>query len=527
MSSLTGAMYTSITGLTAHGQAISVVGNNLANANTVGFKASTIQFQDLFYSTLNTANGPDQVGNGVAVSTIYNDFSQGSFESSSSVTDVAISGNGYFIVEDPATGRNYYTRAGNFTFDTSGYLVNAQGLRVQGWAVDSATTTGTTVSTVGDLTDIQIGTLQAPPSATSLATLLVTLNKDSTEASSSATDPFFALQQEWDGTQDPPLGENSYLYQTTMTVYDEAGSAHELTVYFDLVADATSASGGQVWEYIVTCNPSEDGRTLDGQALAETTSAGLLMTGTLSFDTSGQLTGMSAFTLDATATGDLQDLSNWTPAEINDDGYPLFTANFSGMEDASATTDANAVNIGMNFGMHASAADITWDGAVANAALVGTDSANLFSFAAPVYDTNVTTAYGSANATLKQSQDGYAAGYLSSIAIDANGVISGTFTNGVSMSLFVLGLASFTNDQGLSSEGGNLFAATRASGDPAIGRANTASFGEVASNSLEMSNVDYSGEMVDLIRFQRGYQANSKVITTVDTLLQEAINLKR
>ncbi|GAB7079431.1 flagellar hook protein FlgE [Megalodesulfovibrio paquesii] len=530
MSTLTGAMYTGITGLSVHGQALSVVGDNLANSNTVGFKASTIQFEDLFYSSLNTANGPDQVGHGAVVSTIYNDFSQGSFETTTSVTDLAISGNGYFIVEDPISGETYYTRAGNFTFDDDGYLVTAAGLRVQGWAVDAEATTNTNVEIVGDLTDIQIGSVQSPPQATTLASLLVTLDKESTDKSTSTTDPYFALLQEWDGTQDPPIGENSYTYQTTMTVYDEAGTAHELTIYFDPVEDNTTSStsdGGQVWEYIITCAPDEDGRTIDGQTLSETTSAGLLMSGTLSFDSAGELIGMTAFTLNSSSSGDLKDLTNWTPAEINDDGYPVFTANFSGADDANVTTDTDAVNIAFNFGMHDSTATTSWDTTITDASSIGTDKDNLFTFTSPVYDSNTTTAYSTDNATLSQSQNGYKAGYLSSIEIDSNGVLVGTFTNGQTMELYAIGLADFTNSQGLVAQGGNLYAASRESGDPAIGLANTSTMGAIASNTLEMSNVDYSGEMVDLIRFQRGYQANSKVITTVDSLLQEAINLKR
>ncbi len=530
MSTLTSALYAGISGLTAHSRAISVVGNNLANSNTIGYKASTIQFEDIFYSTVNTANGADQVGHGVAVSTIYNDFSQGSYESSTSVTDVAIGGNGFFMVTSPVTGATYYTRAGNFSFDKQGYLVNAQGFRVQGWQADtSATASG--VSTMGGLTDIQLENMQSPPQATSLVSLLLNLDKDSEEKSVNASDPFFALQQEWDGTQDPPLGTNSYTYQTTITVYDESGSPHVLTVYFDPVQDAAVASGAggtQTWEFIVTCDPSEDGRTIDGQTLSTTSSAGLLMCGTLSFSSSGQLQGMTAFTLGDTASGDLHDLSNWTPAEINDDGYPVFTANFSRSDDASTTQGANAVEIGLNFGIHdRTPTSTSWSGAPANASLIGTDSANLFNFEDPVFSANTTTSYSSASTTVSRSQDGYASGFLESVSIDANGVISGRFSNGQTLELWVLGLARFDNQQGLVSEGGNLFSASSTSGLPITGTANTNGFGTVASNTLEQSNVDYSAELVDLIVYQRGYQANSKVITTVDSLIQEALNLKR
>ncbi|TVM15937.1 flagellar biosynthesis protein FlgE [Oceanidesulfovibrio indonesiensis] len=530
MSTLTGAMYTGISGLTTHSKGISVVGNNLANSNTLGYKATSIQFEDLFYSSINTANGADQIGHGSTVSTLYSNFSQGSYQSSSSVTDVAVSGKGFFIVTNPATGKTYYTRSGNFTFNDDGYLVNAQGYRVQGWEADPSHN-GRGVSTIGALGDIQLDDLQSPPQATSLMTMLVNLDKDSEERSANTTNPFFALQQEWDGTADPPLGETRYTYQTSMVVYDEAGGSHEVTVYFDPVQDdavVSDAGGGQVWEYIVTCNPSEDGRTIDGQELSGTSSAGLLMTGTLTFDSSSQLTGITAFTLADTATGDLHNLSNWTPADIDDDGLPIFTANFSGSEDASHTGAAGAVNIGLNFGVHNRTPAATgWDGAVANAAAVGTDINNLFNFTDPVFGANASTSYDTSSSTLSRNQDGYPPGFLDTVEIDKNGVVSGVFTNGETLELFVIGLADFANYQGLISEGGNLFSASGDSGLPITGIAGTNGFGSISSNTLEQSNVDYSGEMVDLIRFQRGYQANSKVITTVDSLLQEAINLKR
>lgn len=530
MGTLTSAMYAGISGLTAHSQAISVVGNNLANANTIGYKAQDIQFEDIFYSTVNTANGADQIGHGVTVSTIYNDFSQGSYESSSSVTDVAISGNGFYIVEDPVTGSTYYTRAGNFSFDEDGYLVNAQGYRVQGWEVDPDHT-GTGVGTVGSLGDIRLEDLQSPPNATSLMTILANLDQESEEKAVNSTDPFFALQQEWDGTAETPLGDNSYSYQVTMTVYDEAGAAHDVTVYFDPVQDetVTSAAGGStVWEFIVTCDPDEDGRIIDGQQVSTTSAAGLLMTGTLSFNSSGQLTGMTAFTLGESASGDLTDLTNWTAAEIDDDGYPVFTANFSGSSDASFTSSTNAVNIGLNLGIHDNApSSTTWNGAASNAAAIGNDITNLFNFEDPVFDNNATTSYESSSSTLSMSQDGYAPGFLEAVEIDSNGVISGQFSNGETTDLYVFALADFANYQGLISEGGNLFSATGDSGLPITGIANTNGFGSVEASTLEQSNVDYSGEMVDLITYQRGYQANSKVITTVDSLLQEALNLKR
>lgn len=140
--SITGSMYTGISGLQAQSQATSVVANNLANSTTTAYKSSSIQFEDVFYTTVYAGGYPDQVGNGVTVASINTDYSQGSYESTNSATDVAINGDGFYIVEDPETGTTYYTRAGNFSFDTEGYLVDSHGNRVQGWAMNDDSISG-------------------------------------------------------------------------------------------------------------------------------------------------------------------------------------------------------------------------------------------------------------------------------------------------------------------------------------------------------------------------------------------------
>ncbi len=527
--SISGSMYAGISGLTVHSQAMSVIGNNLANSSTVGYKSATTQFEDVFYSTVSTANGLDQVGHGATVSTIYQDFSQGSYESSTSSTAMAIGGDGFFVVDNPTTGSRYYTRAGNFTFNEYGYLVDPHGYRVQGWNAAQTTSSNGVVQTQGALKDLQLTTYQSPPSATSSVYFSVNLEKGIEGSVDNATNPYFAMFSEWDATEDTALGDSQYAYQTTITVYDEAGTGHDLTVYFDRVDDAsvTSQTGGsQVWEYIVTCDPADDGRTIDGQSLATTSAAGLLMTGTLTFNSSGTLTGQTAFTLGSTASGDLHDLANWTPAEFSEDGYPVFTANFSGSENASTTDAAEALNVELNLGLRNKGTG--WGaGAVANAAAVGTDYANLVSFDNSVLKAGASTAYDAASSTYDQTQDGYATGYLQDISVDADGVVSGQYSNGQIVDLFILALADFNNTQGLSLEGGTLYSESSESGSARIGRANSSSYGDIQANSLEQSNVDMSTEMVRLITTQRGYQANSKVITTADTMLQEAINLKR
>ena len=516
------AMYNGISGLNVHSQAMSVVGNNLANTSTVGFKRSTMQFEDFFYSNITTGNSIGQVGLGASISSIYGDFSQGAFEDTSSATDLAISGNGFFMVRNSNSDSVYYTRAGNFTFDTNGYLVDPNGYVVQGWKANTDSTGN--VSNIGSLGDIKLDSYTLAPKATSKVRLVTNLNSSTDDLTTDATDPFFALMKTWAGTSDTPLSDTSYGYQSTIKVYDQSGTAHDLTVYYDKVSNS---SGKNSWEFVVTSNPSEDGRTINGTALNSTSAAGLLMTGTITFDSAGRMSKMSAFTLSSNATGNMKSLSNWVPATFSTDGFPQLTANFTASSNASVSTASNASNMKIDLGMHSTSTNGGWTSTIATAADVGTSIDNLPFIAKSKTDSTTTTSYSTSSSILDQSQDGYTAGYLQSIKVDSDGVVTGTYSNNQTKNLFVVGLADFTSEQGLRREGSNVYSKTPESGEPRIGTANSAGMGSIASGKLEQSNVDTATEMVNMISYQRGFQANSKVISTVDTMLSEVIQLKR
>ena len=527
--SVMGSMYTGISGLTTHAERMSVLGNNLANTSTVGFKSGNVQFEDLFYSSRTLGASVGQVGHGARVASIYQDFSQGAYENTGSVTDMAVGGRGFFMVNDPANGSKYFTRAGNFTFNKEGYLVNPQGLRVQGWAAGD-TADSITKGAIGDL---KLDSLQSQPKETSIVSLSVNLSKKADDKSTPATAPtgtegtdFFALFSKWDAATSPkkPLGDDTYSYQKTINVFDKAGSAHEVTVYFDKARDK---DGKLTWEYIVTANPSEDGR----QAFAGKKTQGLLMAGTMTFNSAGAMENMSAYTHKNEVNADPDQDASWTPAEFDENGFPIFTANFSnltGINDTNDTVGADKPErIALDFGMSSKSA--TFVNPTESIATVKTTDTNLASFAAAdINKTNkAATSYDIASTTHSMNQDGYTAGFLQEVTVDRNGVVSGRYSNGRKEELFVLGLADFANQQGLSLQGGNLFAQSTTSGQAIITTANTGRLGTVSSNTLELSNVDMSRQMVKLITTQRGYQSNSKVITTSDEMLQEAINLKR
>lgn len=524
--SITGSMYTGISGMQTASQGMSIVSNNLSNVNTVGYKGSKVTFEDTFYTAVNSSAGVAQVGTGVTVSAIYGDFSQGSYEDSTSATDLAIGGNGYFQLVNPENNNTYYTRAGDFSFDSEGYLVNSAGYRVQGW--ETETEDDGSVNAVGSITDIIINSYQSPPAATTSMTMGLNLDSDGDDNCTSSTgNIFFSLLESWDGTQDPPLGDSLYEYQATITVYDENGSSHDLTVYFDQVETTT----GNVWEYIVTSDPSEDGRVIDGQTMNETSAAGLLMSGTMSFNTSGELSGVTAYTLKSTASGDLMDLSNWTLADVNEDGETVFSGNFTGASNASGSDSANASTVSLNFGLAASDISGTgWNGtasAASNAGMIGSDVNSLGNLAEAELGSTSTTSYDNSSSTLSASQDGYASGFLQDISVDSSGVISATYSNGQIEDLYVIVLSDFANEDGLQREGGSLFSQTRDSGEALTGTASTGSLGSLSANSLEQSNVDMATELVRMITFQRAYDASSKIISTADTMMSTIIATKR
>ncbi|WP_285906533.1 flagellar hook protein FlgE [Pseudodesulfovibrio pelocollis] len=549
------SLYAGITGLTVHSERMTVIGNNLANVNTVGFKGTTMQFEDLMSQDFATVNGIGQVGRGVRISTIYSDFGQGSFESSTEATDMAISGDGMFIVSPKGTDARLYTRAGNFRFDNDGYLVDPHGYVVQGWEVEQATTTvsaaGTATPTgsgstriVGTPTDIRLDNFQSAPRATTTMTVVTNLDPTATSKSNSTDHPYFAMFENWNGAAEKPLDNNRFAYSTTMKVFDDIGTAHNVTVYFDPVT-LSNAGGDTVWEFMVTVNPQVDKRTLSGAdgsltpiGKGLTSAAGVLMIGTLTFST-GQLTGMSAFTLKSNggSTGGPKDLRNWTLADFSTGGYPVFTANFLGKSNASSTGDDNATLIQMDFGMSNKDLGSTgWtvpvgglpDNAAAASLSYTTNTSRLPNFRDPSISALATQSYNTGgSSTLFQSQNGYSAGILQNISVSREGVLTGHYSNGQVLELYALTLATFTNKHGLRREGGNLFSETRESGPALTGQAGSSGKGTVDGNALELSNVDMATEFVRMITTQRGFQANTKVITTVDSMLGEVIAMKR
>lgn len=516
---ITSSLYTGISGLNVNSQATSVVSNNLANSSTCGFKSSYTTFEDIFYSAITTGGGGGQVGNGAGVASINTDYTQGSYESSSTSTNMALNGNGYYIVVDPDNGSTHYSRAGNFDFDKDGYLVDPYGNMVQGWEVKEGSASGT-------LANIHLDQSQSPPKATSEVSISMNLNSHSTDKAITSN-PYTSEFNLYDGTASPPLDDSRSSYNTTMTIYDENGASHDLTVYMDPVD--VDSDGNIVWEYVVGCDPEQDQRTFGGVDMNTTSGAGLLMTGNLTFNSKGQLVSQTAFTLADTPTStDPKDPANWVLSSFSDSGEPEMNVNFTGSTEGQ--------DISFNFGLSNPSSSVGSNGGWSTSSTIAsladitatTDYSDLPSFNKNETKPGATTSYDdSESATYTNNQDGYATGSLLSVAVDKNGIISGVYSNNQTIELYQVGLADFANRDGLVAEGNNLFRATTESGDAVVGTAGSGGFGKIVSNSLEASNVDLASEMTKLIIIQAAYSANSKVVTTADTMLTTAIGLKR
>ncbi len=404
----------SLSALRAHSTAVDIVGNNLANVNTPGFKASAVAFYDLVTQSIGSGLGKTQVGFGVGRPITLRRFSQGAIQSSSGALDVAIQGDGFFVVRNQ-TGAILFTRSGNLQVDKDGYLMTATGEYVQGW-----TEVNGVLDTRGAVSDIRIpvGALK-PPSATT--TFSLDLNLD---AQAKTGDTF----------------------TTSLQVYDSLGAAHILTVQF------TKTDTPNQWTYEI--------RFPDSDVTAPITP----VTGTLTFSPTGLLTD--------------------PPPDA-----PMPSIQITGLVNGAADME------------------ITW---------------HLYNGAEPRI-----TQYAQPSALAANAQDGSPPAQLLRVGIADGGIVLAQYSDGEQRVVGQVALASIRNPESLIAVGNNLFQLSARSALPAIGLPNTGGRGNIIGGSIENSTVDIAEEFTNLIVYERGYQANARVISTVDQLSQETINLKR
>jgi flagellar hook protein FlgE len=411
-----------LSGLTADASALDVVGNNLANLNTTGYKDSTVSFYDLLQQSV--AGGSTQIGGGVSAPQTERIFSQGSIQTTGGNYDAAIQGNGFFVVQDPS-GNTLYTRAGNFQLNANGNLVTATGQYVQGWNAQN-----NVVNTSGAIADITIpsNALQTP-SATQNVELTVNLNAS--------------------GVENTPTGT----FSTTIQAVDSLGVSHTLTFNF------TQSGTPGTWNYEVDI-PGADLTS----GTAGTPSA--VATGSLTFDANGNLTSPTAPATVAIAATGLAD-------------------------------GANDMNINWN---------------------LATDAGN---------GTPLITQYAATSAVSAATQDGVPASQVTQVSIANGGAITAQFSNGNQVVIGQLALASISNPDSLIADGQNNYEVGADTATPVVGVPNTGTLGTVEGGALEDSTVDIATEFTNLIVYQNSYEANSKVISTLDQVTQNLLNLQQ
>lgn len=427
--SITGSMYTGVSGLSSHSDAMSVISDNIANVNTVGFKASRANFADILGGTI----AGDRVGQGSRIGSVQTLFSNGSLLGTGQATDLALSGDGFFIVDDPNLGGDpMYTRAGQFIMDEDGYMTDLSGNRVQGFLPDGGGNIG------ANLDDLLLNTASLAPTATT--ELSVDANLDAETAVSGVG---FDI--------DNPIDTSDF--SSIVTVYDSLGQPHDLELFFSKTQDAPTPA----WEVNVAV-------ASDDVAPAGPGTRTLLDTATLDFNADGTLAA-----------------------------NPLASVNVP-------WSGANPGTIALDFGSPTGAGGTGADGI---------------------------STYAAASATSSLSQDGFGSGDLGGIEVGEDGLINGLYTNGETRSLGQIATARFPSNEGLSDAGGGRFQATNQAGEPTISAPGNGGHGRVLSGSLEASNVDLAQEFVTMIAVQRGFQGNSRSITTADEMLSDVVSLKR
>ena len=485
-----GSLYSGISGLNASSAAMSVIGDNIANVSTTGFKSSSMSFSSMFSQSLGEATA-NTAGSGVQVAAIMQNWTSGSFENTGNGTDLAISGKGLFVVTND-NGEQFYTRAGNFTFNSDGDLVNPDGLTVQGYQINEN-------GGLGALSNINIlGDNNYRNEATTEISIGLNLNSSS------------------------EVGDT---YETTITINDSLGNNIDLTLEF------TKIEGMNAWA-ATSSIPTGTGTASVGVSAAATAAAATV-------DTAVDAAADEAAALTAAETA--YNTIAADPASTSEEiyaAYAVYDAVRTSVEAGDSLVNIQAASqsaldnldfFTLNFdstGSLTNNLDQTIDLTLTNGAVV--DQPITFD----LVDNNGAsngdvTGFPSATVMSSQSQDGYPAGILQSVSVDELGYVTGSYSNGQRINLYRLVLADFPSYQGLQKIGNNLYTASRASGQASISVVGEGRLGGITASALELSNVDLASEFVKMITTQRAYQANSRVISTSDELLTELINIKR
>lgn len=427
MASIINGLFAGRAGIASHGSAIAVAGDNISNANTIGYKTTRAEFQDLLAGTGVVGR---QFGSGSSISSVSTLFEQGTLEFTGRPLDLGISGNGYFVVA--RDDERFFTRAGNFKVDSAGFIVTQNGLAVLGFPANGS----------GALEPINLNTIdQGSIESTEVA---IAGNLDaSTTLVDTANIPV-------PGVVVPPTVTYSDLnafaaYSSVVDVFDSLGEKHTVSLFFYHT---------DINEYTLRAYVNNE-----------------------DVDTTGTLTGYPRLVGEKVLTFGGNGQRNPAPVQ----GTPDFTTNIAW------NNESEAGEIGFTF--------------------------------SPM------TQYSAQSNILSITQDGKGIGAVTTLAVSSGGEISALLTNGQNAVIGTLAMATFSNPEGLTRLGGNLLSLSTASGEPVYGRAESGNFGSLQSGVVELSTVDIASEFVKIITLQRGFQASSRIITTINQLLNEIIQL--
>lgn len=656
------SLFTGVSGLGANGQALSVIGDNIANTNTAGFKGSRAVFSDVLSQALGGGSS-FQIGRGASLQSIQQLFTQGTLENTSGPLDMAIEGDGFFIIKD-TSGAQYYTRAGQFTLDKDGNIVNPEGLKLQGKIL--------TGSQSGQVSTINVSSLNSPPSKTSSSTINANLNSSTTVHDPtpdtfvvSASNQTIYFTDSGGANKTATIATGSYTAADLATAVDTAltaasvdtytvaysSSTHKFTITssnaaFDMQVENASSTAERLLGFTTENHAAGAAQTSDyavlgdggtGTFTIDSTNNSLVFTDSGGTDRTVTLTS-GTYTVNGLAK-ELEDkivaagaASDAVKVYYDQDAKKFYIKNgeaasitmkfsnssttveqiigYQSVDETIATTatsvpdyvaaGVDALNAATTsdfstsmtvydslgnshlvsvyfrktrenetlindtsktgntwhwYAVTQSSDSVTTQLAVGSQGYLEFDTAgrlvadiqqfNDFDFSGGVdqsqtiafdFGTSIaqggsgltgSTQFGSANSVIFQTQNGYASGSLVSLAVGQDGTMTGTFTNGQTQNIAQVYIARFIAPTKLNKIGRNLYSEAATSGSAIIGAPNTSGRGRVMASSVESSNVDLAEEFVRMISAQRGFQANTRVITTTDDLLNELMSIKR
>ncbi|HHX13137.1 MAG TPA: flagellar hook-basal body complex protein [Clostridiales bacterium] len=490
------ALFSGVSGLKVHQTKMDVIGNNIANVNTVGFKSSSVNFSDIFYQTTQGASGPNpttgttgrnamQIGLGASIASVTQAIATpGAAQRTDNPFDLMIEGDAFFVVN--SAGTNYFTKAGSFGVDAFGTLCTPSGASVMGWQVDRNNPDNIVRDTVSKLNIMGPDNLYSQPQATKAGYVAGNIDK----LDEQLTDP--------DGKI------------VNISFYDKTGQGYTA----DLSIKNTATDGSYTVE--VTDIVNADG---DSIFVAKDTDGKYKPIPNISFDFAGITYKVDDINVDE-VSGEFTFTKSATDAVINFNPATGDFISVTGTEVDTANPDEDLKSIGFTV---YSNNDATTDPTKNAFESIDLNFSSLTQYATSGAS-NITAVKGS----LKGEDSGRTFGNMTGVTVDGSGKIYGKYDNGDSKLLGQIAVATFSNPSGLEAMGNNMFAATQNSGEfDGIGQDPTQGGGKLTTGVLEMSNVDLSAQFTDMITTQRGFQANSRIITTSDTLLEELINLKR